>query len=226
MLDVVELQTGDEIRASVLWLHGLGASGHDFEPIVPHLGLPASFGVRFVFPHAPLRAVTINNGYVMRAWYDVMGPDLAARQDKSGIRDSESKLRALVQRETARGISPKHIVLAGFSQGGVMALHTGLRYGERLAGILALSCYLPLAERIEAERSQANAATPVLMAHGRYDNLIPMALGHAGYQRLVAIGQPIEWQAYPIGHEVSLAETTAIGRWLGSILKQSILESR
>lgn len=225
-MGVIERETGQAIRASVIWLHGLGSSGHDFEDIVPQLGLPASLGARFVFPHAPFRRVTINGGYVMRAWYDVLGLDQDAPQDESGIRDSESEILALVEREKARGVPASRIVLAGFSQGGVMALHAGLRYEERLAGILALSCYLSLAEHIEEERNVANAATPVLMAHGRYDDLISVALGRAGYQRLLGLGQPIEWQEYPIGHEVNFAEITAVGRWLGSLLTKSTMESR
>ena len=218
MLDVIEREAGEDIGASVIWLHGLGASGHDFEDIVPQLGLPASLGVRFVFPHGPLRPVAINDGYVMRAWYDVLGFDPETPQDESGIRDSESEISALIEREKSRGVAPNRIVLAGFSQGGVMALHTGLRHGERLAGVLALSCYLALDDRIEAERDSANATTPVFMAHGRYDDVVPVALGYASYQRLAVLGQPVEWQEYPMGHEVISEEVTAIGRWLDFLL--------
>jgi phospholipase/carboxylesterase len=226
MLDAIELRTGEKIGASVIWMHGLGADGHDFEPIVPLLGLPASTGVRFLFPHAPHRPVTINNGYVMRAWYDVFGIYRGAPQDESGIRDSENELRALIRRETERGVLPRRIVLAGFSQGGAMALHTGLRFEERLAGILALSCYLPLAESLEEEHSRANAETPILMIHGRDDAVIPLPLGRVGYERLVSLGHPIEWREYPMGHEVTPDEIGVIGRWLGPLLTQGVPESR
>jgi phospholipase/carboxylesterase len=225
VLEGVELETGADARATVLWLHGLGADGHDFEPVVPHLGLPASLGVRFLFPHAPRRPVTINNGYVMRAWYDVAGFDRAAVQDEAGMRESAAEIEALIGREAERGVPPRRLVLAGFSQGGAMALHAGLRFRERLAGILGLSCYLPLRERVGAERSPANVATPVLMAHGTYDQVIPLAFGEAGCQGLAALGQPIEWQEYPIGHEVTLEEIAAVGRWLGSLLTEATAES-
>ncbi len=225
MLDAVEVQSGGNIGASVIWMHGLGADGHDFEPIVPHLSLPAPLGgVRFVFPHAPHRPVTINNGYVMRAWYDIAGVDLAARQDEPGIRASALEIQQLIEREIQRGVPTEQIVLAGFSQGGVVALHTGLRYEKPLAGILALSCYLPLAESVQAERSTANAAIPIFMAHGTSDEVIPLTLGHAGFQQLTALGYPIEWRDYPMGHEVNFDEINAIKVWLGAALTKASKE--
>ena len=172
LLEALEIETGPSPRAAVIWLHGLGADGHDFEPIVPELGMPAAPAVRFVFPHAPLQPVAINRGAVMRAWYDVTGD---GRQDAEGIRASQVRVEALIARERARGIAARSIVLAGFSQGGAMALHTGLRYPERLAGILALSCYLPLPETLEREASQATRDVPIFMAHGTQDPVIPLS---------------------------------------------------
>lgn len=217
MLESVDIESGRDIGGSVIWMHGLGADGHDFEPIVPHLGLPQGAGLRFVFPHAPRRPVTVNGGFVMRAWYDIRGMEIDQKQDAEGIRDSERDIHQLVRREVERGVPAERIVLAGFSQGGVMALHTGLRYPERLAGILALSCYLPLAESVSSERHAVNAQIPVFFAHGRHDQVIPMALGHAGYQQLKALGYPVTWQEFPIAHEINFAEIQAIGHWLGTV---------
>ena len=209
---VIEPQTAPA-EASVIWLHGLGADGHDFEPIVPQLGLPPGLGVRFVFPHAPERPVTVNGGMAMRAWYDVQDMELS-REDEAGTRESERQVQALIEAEQARGVAPGRIVLAGFSQGGAIALHTALRYPQRLAGLLALSTYLPLADTVEAERSAANAMTPVFMAHGLDDPIIPIARGRESFRRLQELGQPAEWHEYAMPHAVCAEEIGDIGRWL------------
>ena len=211
LLEALEIETGPSPRAAVIWLHGLGADGHDFEPIVPELGMPAAPAVRFVFPHAPLQPVAINRGAVMRAWYDVTGD---GRQDAEGIRASQVRVEALIARERARGIAARSIVLAGFSQGGAMALHTGLRYPERLAGILALSCYLPLPETLEREASQATRDVPIFMAHGTQDPVIPLSWAMRSRDRLGALGYAVEWHEYPMPHSVCAEEIADIGRWL------------
>jgi len=214
MLETVEIEPQCEARAAVIWMHGLGADGHDFEPIVPYLNLPGELAVRFVFPHAPVRPVTINAGMSMRAWYDIGSADLARGEDDTGIRMSEQQIRELVVRETERGIPSRRTILAGFSQGGAVALHTGLRLADAVAGILALSCYLPLAATVSEERQEANAQTPIFMAHGGLDEVVPIQLGHAGYQQLKALGYDVVWHEYRIAHEVNLDEIGAAGRWL------------
>jgi len=214
-LPTVEMETGASPQAAIIWLHGLGADGHDFEPIVPELGLPASLPVRFVFPHAPLMPVTINGGAVMRAWYDVAGD---GRQDEAGIRAAQARVEALLAREKARGIRAVSIVLAGFSQGGAVALQTGLRYPERLAGILALSTYLPLADKLAAEASPANRAVPILMCHGIQDPVIPLSAATRSRDALRALGYAVEWREYPMPHAVCAEEIADIGRWLRTVL--------
>ncbi|MBI1726881.1 MAG: alpha/beta fold hydrolase [Candidatus Rokubacteria bacterium] len=215
-LETVEIETGREPRAAVIWLHGLGADGHDFEPIVPELGMqPAAPGVRFVFPHAPLQPVTINGGAVMRAWYDVTGD---GRQDAAGIRASQARIEALIARERARGIAAASIVLAGFSQGGALALQTGLRHPERLAGILALSAYLPLPDTLAQEASEANRYAPIFMAHGTQDPVIPLSWAARSRDHLVALGYAVKWQEYPMPHSVCATEIEDVGRWLSGIL--------
>lgn len=211
-LQKLELGPRHGAEASVIWLHGLGADGSDFEPIVPELGLPAT--VRFVFPHAPVRPVTVNGGMPMRAWYDInsLGGDFI--EDSLSIRQSQQQVERLIEAEAAHGVPPERIVLAGFSQGGAVVLHTGLRHAARLAGIMALSTYLPASERLEAERSVANMNTPIFMAHGQYDQIVPLAVGAASRDRLLAAGQPLEWREYPIEHSVSLAEVRDIAAWL------------
>jgi phospholipase/carboxylesterase len=216
MLDCVEVTTAPSPRYAVIWMHGLGADGHDFEPVVPYLGLPADTAVRFVFPHALMRPVTINAGMVMRAWFDVRELSTSKGQDTAGIEHSAAKVRELIERERERGIEPGNIVLAGFSQGGAMALHVGLRYPHSLAGIMALSAFLLFPERLEQECSPANRATPVFMAHGSYDPVLPMSLGQAAKQTLEVGQWPVEWHTYPIPHSVSPEEITDIGRWLQS----------
>lgn len=214
----LEIEVGPRPTASVVWLHGLGADGHDFEPIVPELALPPNLSVRFIFPHAPYRPVTINSGYVMRAWYDITEIAIDADQDAVGIRDSEARLHALIAREQNRGIAPERIVLAGFSQGGAMALHTGLRYPQPLAGVLALSTYLPLHDLIHDELHRGNLGVPIFMAHGTADDVVPFALGEASYHLLKALGARIEWHSYPMHHAVTPQEIADIGRWLQAVL--------
>jgi len=215
--ETVEQAVGAKPDAAVIWLHGLGADGHDFEPVVPMLGLPPGLSVRFVFPHAPMRPVTINMGMVMRAWYDILqlggGPE-----DAEGIRASQGLLEGLIAREEARGVAASRIVLAGFSQGGAIVLQTGLRCSKRLAGILALSTYLPLAPTLAAERDPANAELPIFMAHGSGDEMIPVARAEASCAALKAIGYGVEWHTYPMGHAICPEEIAAIGVWLGKVL--------
>ena len=214
MLDAIEITTGDAPRLAVLWLHGLGADGHDFEPIVPELRL--RFGVRFVFPHAPVRPVTINGGMHMRAWYDILGFDRRAKEDSAGIRASAAAVAELIDREIARGMPSDRIVLAGFSQGGAIALHTALRESRPLAGVLALSTYLPLAATLAGERSAANAAIPLFMAHGTDDPVLPLELAENSRRVLEALDYAVDWHAYPMTHSVCMEEVGAIGAWLAA----------
>jgi phospholipase/carboxylesterase len=216
LLETIDIETGREPRAAVIWLHGLGADGHDFEPIVPELGMPAAAPpVRFVFPHAPLQPVTINGGAVMRAWYDVTGD---GRQDAAGVRSSQAHVEALIARERARGVAARAIVLAGFSQGGAMALQTGLRYPERLAGILALSAYLPLPDTVANEAHAANRDVPIVMSHGIQDPVIPLSWAKRSRDHLVALGYAVDWREYPMPHSVCAEEIEDVGRWLRLVL--------
>lgn len=203
--------------ASIIWLHGLGADGHDFEPVVHQLRLPAR-GVRVILPHAPLRPVTINGGYVMRAWYDVLDPDLTRNPDVEGIRASAAVVETYIQAERQGGVAAGHIVLAGFSQGGVIALHAGVRHAERLSGIIALSTYLPRPDALPDEVHEANRALPVFMAHGEQDPLIPLAAGEASASRLTTLGYGVEFHRYPMAHSVCMEEIAAIDRWLSRTL--------
>ena len=214
----VEIETGRNPQAAVIWLHGLGADGHDFEPIVPELVQRSERALRFVFPHAPMRPVTLNAGYVMRAWYDIIAIDRRAAEDESGIRASQALITELIRRENARGIATERIVLAGFSQGGAMALYSGTRYAERLAGIIGLSCYQLLAGRFAAERDPANQATPIFLAHGTEDPVVPPALGEATCRQLQAAGYTVEWHAYSMPHSVCPQEVADIGAWLRRVL--------
>jgi phospholipase/carboxylesterase len=202
-------------------MHGLGADGHDFEPIVPELGLPAAKPLRFIFPHAPMRPVTINNGFVMPAWYDILalsgGP---AIEDEIGLRASQTLVEDLVAREVTRGVSPSRIVLAGFSQGCAMALLTGLRHRERLAGIVGLSGYLPLAGKTAAERSEANQGTPIFLAHGRFDPMIALPRAVATRDALRALGYSVQWHEYPMEHSVCLPEIADLQQFLLQVLKR------
>ncbi|PWG63412.1 alpha/beta hydrolase [Spiribacter halobius] len=213
LLETVEVGPADA-SASVIWLHGLGADGHDFEPIVPELQLPAGAAVRFVFPHAPVRPVTLNGGMAMRAWYDIIGLDRQARQDEAGLAEAAGHARALIAREGERGVPAERVVLAGFSQGGAVALHTGLRHPERLAGIMGLSTYLPLPARLADEASDANRRTPVFLAHGEYDPVLAFELGTSTRNTLEDAGYDVEWHQYPMQHQVCLEEIQALGQWL------------
>jgi phospholipase/carboxylesterase len=218
LLETVEIATGPSPTASVVWMHGLGADGHDFEPIVPELELPAGLAVRFVFPHAPLRPVTVNAGMVMRAWYDVAIQDGRRREDEPGVRASQRRIEALIEREKRRGVPAASIVLAGFSQGGAMALQVGLRHPERLAGIAALSCFLPLAAALAAEASPANREAPVFMAHGVHDQMIPVSRGAESRDGLVALGYPVEWHEYAMPHAVCGEEIADLSAWFQKVL--------
>lgn len=218
MLETVEIDPQGEHRASVIWLHGLGADGNDFVPIVPELQLPRELGVRFVFPHAPVRPVTINGGMPMRAWYDITGLDAGGGEDEAGIRASAEEAEALLAAEKARGVPASRIVLAGFSQGGAVALHTGLRHPESLAGIMGLSTYLPLRGRFEAEAADANRGTPIFMAHGSLDPMLPRQLGEISRDVLRKHGYEVAWHSYPMAHQVCPEEIREIGAWLRSIL--------
>ena len=217
LLEAVEIETAPSPRHAVLWMHGLGADGYDFVDLVPALRL-GTRPVRFVFPHAPMRPVTINRGMVMRAWYDVSDDRGVRREDEAGVRESQARLEALIARERSRGVEAGRLVLAGFSQGGAMALHTALRHPERLAGVMALSCFLPLADRVATEASPANRDVPIFMAHGTHDPLIPLARAVQARDALTALGYRVEWRQYPMPHSVCDAEVLDIADWLKRIL--------
>jgi phospholipase/carboxylesterase len=221
LLPRIELETAPNPVAAVIWLHGLGADGNDFAALVPELDLGGCPPIRFVFPHAPSIPVTINGGYIMPAWYDILGVDLVDRQDAEGIRKSEQAILALIANEVARGIPHERIVLAGFSQGCAMALHTGLRMAHRLGGIIALSGYLPLAGHFAAERHAANANTPIFMAHGTMDPVVVPARGEKSRDALVALGHPVQWHTYPMQHAVHPREIADISTFLRQVLKGS-----
>ncbi len=214
LLDCVEIDPPEPAKHSVIWLHGLGASGHDFEPIVPHLGLDRSHPVRFVFPHAAKIPVTINMGLIMPAWYDISGADLGREEDEERILRSSEQVNALTEREKVRGIPAERIVLAGFSQGGAIALHAALRYPERLAGVMALSTYMVRDKSLEEEISDANRDIPVFQAHGTHDPMVTLERGEAARDRLAGLGYRVEWKTYPMQHEVNPEEIQDIGRWL------------
>jgi phospholipase/carboxylesterase len=216
--EAVEVETGANPTGAVIWLHGLGADGHDFEPIVPELVRPGERALRFVFPHAPIRPVTLNGGFAMRAWYDIVSLERRGPEDEAGIRASQATVEALIRRENARGIATSRIVLAGFSQGGSVALFAGTRYAEKLAGIMGLSCYLLLARRLAAERSSANQATPIFLAHGLEDPIVAPLLGEQARTALVAAGYAVEWHSYPMPHSVCPQEVADIAQWLRRLL--------
>lgn len=217
-LECEEIETALQPRHAVIWLHGLGADGHDFQPIVPQLVRPEWPPLRFVFPHAPVRPITLNNGLPMRAWYDIAGFDLSQRQDEAGIRASIGAVSALIAREVERGVPVSHIVLIGFSQGGAVALAAGLRHPQRLAGIVALSSYLPIAERAASERHAANAATPIFMAHGAFDPVVPQVLGERSRDQLRAWGFAVDWHSYPMAHQVCPLEIEDLAAFMTAIL--------
>ncbi|HEY7514911.1 MAG TPA: alpha/beta fold hydrolase [Vicinamibacteria bacterium] len=218
MTETVEIEPPRPADAAVVLLHGLGADGHDFESLVPELRLPSSPAIRWVFPHAPVQAVTLNGGMRMRAWYDILGLDRRAAQDERGIRASAETAAALLRRESERGIRSERLVLAGFSQGGAIALFAGLRYPQRLAGILALSTYLPLDASLAAEAHPANAAVPVFQAHGRFDAVVPPALGEGTRDLLAGRGYDLDWRTYPMPHSLCAEEVADVRAWLLRVL--------
>lgn len=215
VLSAVEHETAADPRYSVIWLHGLGADGHDFAPIVPKLVAADRPALRFVFPHAPVQPVTVNGGMPMRAWYDIVGFDLLARQDEAGVRTSMAAVEALIARENGRGVPDERIVLAGFSQGGAIALAAGLRHLKRLAGIVALSTYLPIADTLAAERSAANADVPIFQAHGTLDPVVIPPRGSDSRDLLQRLGYRVDWHAYPMAHAVCAEEIADLRAWLG-----------
>jgi phospholipase/carboxylesterase len=221
LLETVEHQTGPEPRWSILWLHGLGADGHDFAPIVPELLRPGWPELRFVFPHAPVRAVTINNGARMRAWYDIRNFDFDQRADETGVRESIAQVEALIAREGERGVPPQRVVLAGFSQGGAIALAAAVRREAALGGIVALSTYLPLASTTAGEATRAGLATPVFMAHGQLDPVVPEALGLRSRDALKTLGMAIDWRSYAMPHSVCAEEIRDLGDWLQQRFSQA-----
>ncbi len=219
LLETIEVATSEQPTTAVIWMHGLGADGNDFVPIVRELDLSGCPGIRFVFPHAAPMPVTINNGYVMRAWYDILGMDLVRREDENGLRASQQRIEQLIAREVARGIPAENIVLAGFSQGCAMTLQTGLRHPQPLAGLMCLSGYLPLAATIATERSNANQHTPIFMAHGRGDNVVTIDRAEASRDLLKQLGYDIDWHEYMMPHSVCEEEIDDIGAWLRKVLK-------
>ena len=218
MLDYLQRDLGENPAISVIWLHGLGADGHDFAPIVPELNLPSATSIRFIFPHAPEQPVTINGGMVMRSWYDILSMEIARQVDEAGIDQSAELVKELVAQELDRGISSDHILLAGFSQGGAIALHTGLQYDKPLLGILALSTYLPVPGRILAGGNTANRMTPIFMGHGTHDPVVPMLLGRQSCDQLIEQGYSVEWHSYPMQHSVNADEIRDVGAWMTNLL--------
>ena len=216
--DLVEVETGPNPVGTIIWMHGLGADGHDFEPLVPELVRPGERALRFVFPHAPVRPVTLNNGYRMRAWYDIVSIQRGSAQDEAGIRASHSIVESLIRRENERGIASSKIVLAGFSQGGAMALYSGTRYPEKLAGIMGLSCYMLLESQFSAERAAANHATSIFLGHGTQDPVVSLALGEATRRLLETEGYSVDWHAYPMPHSVCPQEVLDIATWLRRVV--------
>ena len=217
-LETIEIETGPNPTASIIILHGLGADGNDFVPVAEELDLSRVGPVRFIFPHGPTRPVTINGGYVMRAWYDILGTDLARREDEAGLRESQALVEALIANQTARGMQASRIVLAGFSQGCAMTFMAGLRHKERLGGLLGMSGYLPLADKTAAERSAANADVPIFQAHGTADPVITIARAVASRDALRALGYNVDWHEYPMQHSVCAPEIAEMNRWLLRVL--------
>jgi phospholipase/carboxylesterase len=217
-VSTIELHPAGEANATVIWMHGLGADGNDFVPIVPELRLPDSLKVRFIFPNATERPVTINGGATMRAWYDIASADFGKRADEAGVRQSQGQISQLIAREIARGIPAKRIVLAGFSQGGVIALQTGLRHAERLGGVMALSTYLACADSLAAEGTAANKDIPILMVHGTRDGVIALKVAEDSHAKLTAEGYKVDWKTYPMEHSVCAEEVGVIAKFLRDVL--------
>ncbi|MFK7963742.1 MAG: alpha/beta hydrolase [Burkholderiaceae bacterium] len=214
----IVLETGPHPDAAVIWLHGLGADGHDFEAIVPALGLPEPMAIRFIFPHAPVRPVTLNNGMAMRAWYDIIALGGQAREDDEGIRASGQVIEEMIDQQIASGISANRIVIAGFSQGGAIALYAGTRSTQRLAGVMALSTYLVLADKLAEEKSSENQDVPILMVHGLHDQVVPLERGRMALDALQSQDYSVQWEDYPMGHEVCMPEVQVISKWLQTVL--------
>jgi phospholipase/carboxylesterase len=210
----VEVATAQRIDGAVIWLHGLGADGHDFEPVVPELGLPPTLGLRFIFPHAPVRPVTLNAGISMPAWYDLYSLTADGPEDGPGIRRAAREIECLIRHEISRGIASRRIVLAGFSQGGALALFTALRYPQPLAGVMGLSTYLPLRDRLEGERSAPNAGISVFLAHGSQDEVVAYAYGLRARDELRRLGYRVQWHGYPMGHQLCAEALRDLGQWL------------
>jgi phospholipase/carboxylesterase len=219
LLENIEIETAPNPTVAIIWMHGLGADGNDFVPLVRELDLSACPAIRFIFPHAETMPVTVNGGYVMRSWYDIVGNDLAKREDEAGLRKSQLQVEALIAREKSRGIPASNIVLAGFSQGCAMTLQTGLRHPEKLAGLLCLSGYVPLAQSVALERDPASAGTPIFMAHGSDDPVIPLQRAEQSRDLLMVLGHDIEWHEYPMQHSLCQEEIDDIGLWLTRVLK-------
>ena len=218
LLQNIEIETAPNPTVAVIWLHGLGADGNDFVPLVRELDLKGLPGIRFVFPHAKQIPVTINGGYIMRAWYDISVADLTRREDETGLRDSQRDVEALIAREKARGIPASRIILAGFSQGCAMTLQTGLRHPEKLAGMLCLSGYLPLNETVTHERTEESIDTPIFMAHGRQDHVVPFIRAEQSRDVLQGLGYTIEWHEYPMQHSLCFEEVQDISAWMKKVL--------
>ena len=223
LIQHIELTTGTEPKGSVIWMHGLGADCWDFVPIVKELGLPEELPLRFIFPQAPTRPITINGGHEMPGWYDIAMNELERKPDEAGIRESQVAIDALIEREITRGMAADKIILAGFSQGGAIALQAGLRSKHALAGILALSTYLTLGDSLSREKTVANANIPILLAHGTQDPVVPLALAKSSRDTLAASGYKVDWQEYPMPHSVCAEEVEAVGEWLAARFKSRIL---
>ena len=219
MLEYIQQDIGEDPKFSVIWLHGLGADGHDFAPIVPELNLSSDLNMRFIFPHAPQRPVTINAGMVMPAWYDILSMEISRQVDEAGIESSAEQVRELIDQEIQHGIGSDHILLAGFSQGGAVVLHTGLLLQQPLLGILALSSYLPIPERILGLQNTVNQSTPIFMGHGTFDPVVPMQLGHKTQEFLVSQGCTVEWHTYPMEHSVNMDEIRDVGIWVTRLMR-------
>lgn len=218
LLENIEIETAPNPEVAIIWMHGLGADGNDFVPLVRELDLIGLPGIRFVFPHADQIPVTVNGGYVMRAWYDITNADLVRREDEGGLRRSQDQVEALIAREKARGIPADRIILAGFSQGCAMTLQTGLRHPEKLAGLMCLSGYVPLASTVAAERTEQSLDTPIFMVHGRSDGVIPIARAEQSRDLLTGMGYQVEWHDYPMQHSLCAEEIDHIGAWLKKVL--------
>lgn len=219
LLPTIEVNTGSLPAYTIIWMHGLGADGNDFVPIVKELALPQNLSIRFLFPHAPERPVTINNGYIMRAWYDISHPEIGQHHDEIGLKESQFAIDTIIEKELVKGIAAKNIFLAGFSQGGAMALQAGLRQQNRLGGIIALSCYLPLTDSLKDEASLVNLSVPIFMVHGTHDDVIPLSRAIASRDHLLTQHYDVEWHEYPMAHSVCPQEILDLSCWLQRIIK-------